>query len=443
MARRYHNPNGTCDGILRRDLLKVGSLAPLGFGLTDFFGSAANAAGKRLTPPNCILIWLDGGPSHLETFDLKPDAPAEVRGPFMPIKTNVPGIHISEWMPQTAKVMDKIALIRSMHSTLGEHNFASHYMLTGYLPTPVLQYPSLGAVVTHARGADTTVPPYITLGNPKQQDMEGGYLPASADPFLIATDPAKPGFAVRDLNLYPNMTPDRLDRRREFRAALDAFQRGVETSPEGAADPAFERAYRLVTSKQAKEAFDLSKEDPATRKLYGRHTLGQQCLMARRLIESGAGFVSIVDRGWDTHVDLNLRLKEGFTGGTAGKIPKLDTAYAGLITDLHRRGMLDDTLVILMGEFGRTPKLNTAGGRDHWPQAYSVALAGGGIPGGQVVGRSDSRGERPAERPVSPADLVRTIYHTLGVDLNKDFHTTDGRPIQINRHGTLINELLT
>jgi hypothetical protein len=431
-----------CDGIARRDALRVGGLSALGLSLSDWFQLRAEAATKRdPTATSCILIWLDGGPSHLETFDLKPDAPKEVRGPFSPIATNVTGIAISEYLERTAQVMDKIALIRSMTSTLGEHNFASHYMLTGYKPTSALTYPGLPAVVSHVAGDGTAIPINIAIQRPNS--MAGvGYLDASSSAFVVEGDPSKPDFKVKDLSPSIVLSQARLTRRRSFRDEVDRLALSSEADLIAKSDPSFEQAYRLIASPSARDAFDLRKESDKTRARYGRHQLGQSCLMARRLVEAGTKFVTVTDRGWDTHENLFNRLKEGFTGGSVGKIPKLDVAYSALIEDLADRGLLDSTLVIVMGEFGRTPKLNPRGGRDHWPRAFSVALAGGGVRGGQVVGKSDSHGERPAQRAVSPADLARTIYHALGIDAAKELHTSDGRPVQINRDGSLISELI-
>ncbi len=433
-----------CDGLLRRDILHVGGLTALGLSVADLVRfRQASAAGPSSPAQSCILIWLDGGPSHLETFDLKPDAPKEVRGPFDPISTSVPGIQVSQYLQRTAKVMDHIAVIRSMTSTLGEHNFAAHYLLTGYKPTPALVYPGIPTVATHLRGSQNALPANIALQRPNP--MAGyGYLDAATSAFVVAGDPSKPDFKVKDLSPAAGVSTDRLKRRKSMREAVDALARSTEQQQQQqvATDPSFEQAYRLISSSQARAAFDLSEESTATRGRYGRHQLGQSCLMARRLIEAGAGFVTVTDRGWDTHENLFTRLKEGFTGGSVGKIPKLDVAYSALIDDLAQRGLLDSTLVILMGEFGRTPKLNPRGGRDHWPRAFSVALAGGGIRGGQIVGKSDSHGERPADRPVTPADLAWTIYHLLGIRPDRELHTSDGRPVQINRDGSLIGELV-
>ncbi|MCO8124788.1 DUF1501 domain-containing protein [Stieleria sp. TO1_6] len=442
-------PNQVCQR--RRDLLHVGGLTALGLGIGDWFHARAGLASETdsaVTAKSCILLWLDGGPSHLDLFDLKPEAPAEIRGPFQPISTNVPGIEICEQLPRTAAMMDRIALVRSMTSTLGEHNFASHYLLTGYEPSRALTYPGLPSVVKwlgsqNPPGTLPALPTNIAITRPNAM-LGCGYLPESTSPFVIDGDPSKPDFRVQDLQTLPGITAGRLDRRRKFREVVEEFSghQHQQLSQSTPGDSAFDQAFRLVQSPQARSAFDLEREPDSTRLRYGRHTLGQSCLMARRLIEAGTKFVTVTDRGWDTHENLFNRLKEGFTGGTAGKIPKLDQAYAALLDDLAERGLLDSTLVIVMGEFGRTPKLNTRGGRDHWPGAFSVALAGGGVTGGQVIGQSDSHGQRPADRPVSPADLVRTIYRLIGIDGDRELQTSDGRPVQINRDGTVIEELV-
>ena len=419
----------------RREAVRVGGLTALGLTLSDRCRAAAPTRAK-----SCILLWLDGGPSHLETFDPKPDAPSEVRGPFAAVPTAVPGVRVCELLPHTARVMGKVAVVRSMTSPLGEHGLANHYLLTGYKPSPVLDYPSYGAVLAHTRGGRPTLPPYVAV--PDERAAGSGFLGPADRPFAIGGDPAKPGFRVRDLDYYPGVTADRVDRRRAFLSKLDEFQRTTEADPP--ADPEFERAFRLVTSPEAKRAFDLSAEPAAVRERYGPRTLGQSCLLARRLVERGVGFVTVNNTGWDTHADLVLRLKEGYAGAKVGVglIPTFDQAFAALIADLSDRGMLDDTLVVAMGEFGRTPKVNPQGGRDHWPRAFSVALAGGGVKGGQVIGASDRTGESPADRPVTPTDLARTIYTLLGVDPDRELHTADGRPVQVNQGGSVVRELI-
>jgi hypothetical protein len=445
--------NLRCDGVTRRDFVRVGGLAALGLGLADLLrlrataevADAATAIGRAR---HCILLWLDGGPSHLETFDLKPNAPVEVRGPFQPIATSIPGVQICELMPQTARRLDRVAIIRSVTSPLGEHNFGAHYMMTGYKPTPAVEYPCLGSVAAHVRG-ESVLPRHIAVpdfrvGGGKLSG--NGFLPEAARPFAVGGDPAKADFRVRNLDFYPGLNAERLDRRRRFLAALDRFQRGAEESANsGANAPASldEQAFRLVTSPEAKRAFNLHEEPPKVRQHYGPRTIGQSCLLARRLIERGVPFVTVNNPGWDTHSGAYTRLKEGYTGAAVpvGLIPSLDLAFSALLDDLSERGLLDETLVVVMGEFGRTPKINTEGGRDHWPRVFSVALAGGGVRGGQAIGASDASGESPHDRPITPADLACTIYTLLGIDPRHKLMTADGRPIEINRDGQVIREL--
>ncbi len=392
---------------------------------------------------SCILLWLDGGPSHLETFDVKPDTPAEVRGPFQPIATNVPSTFISEVLPRTARITDKLAIIRSMTSPLGEHGLANQYMLSGYKPTPVLDYPSYGSVVAKLREGERELPSYIAI--PDFRSPSGaGFLGNDFSPFSIGGDPSKPNFRVRDLDFYPDVNTDRMKRRRDVLNQLERFQRNADEKSD-VSDPRFEQAYRMVTSTKAKLAFDLSREKEATRAKYGLGFFGQSCLMARRLVEAGVAFVNVNYVGWDTHDSLVVRLKEGYAGAKVGVglIPTFDHGFASLVTDLADRGMLEETLVIAMGEFGRTPKLNTRGGRDHWPRVFSVVMAGGGVQGGIVVGRSDDIGESPADRPVTPADLACSIYHLLGIDPSFEMHTDDGRPVQVNQGGQMVGELVS
>jgi len=433
-SRRYLT---RCDGVTRRDILRVGGLTPLGFGLGHWFAQRRSAAGDKQPPParSCIMIWLDGGPSHLETFDLKPQAAAEVRGPLVPIQTSVAGIQIGECLPRTAQMAERVAIIRSITSPLGEHNFGTHYLMTGHKPTPVLEYPSLGSVLAVSRPQRGVLPPHVAIPDFRVGGGRlsgGGFLPASAHPFAVGGDPSRPNFRVRDLDFYRGLDITRLDRRRRFLRQLDAFHRRSDAG-DVPADPAFEQAYRLISSRQATQAFDLSDEPAATRKRYGNKKVGQCCLLARRLIERGVPFVTVNQRGWDTHNALYTRLKEGYTGAKipVGLIPSLDLALTALIQDLHDRRLLDETLIVVMGEFGRTPKLNTLGGRDHWPRVFSALLAGGGISGGQVIGASDAVGESPLDRPVTPADLAHTLYRMLGVDPATELTTPDGRPVRI------------
>jgi uncharacterized protein (DUF1501 family) len=432
----------------RRDVLTVGSLTTLGLTLPHWFRShslrAETAAAK--TRRSCILIWLDGGPSHLETFDPKPDAPSEVRGPFETIATAVPGISLSELMPLTAERMKDVAIVRSITSPLGEHNFGTHYMLTGYRPTPVIEYPTYGAVVSQQR-PEQILPAHMAVPNFRVGGgrLTGhGYFPAKTGPFPVGGDPAKPNFQVRDLDFAPGLSALRMSRRQQFVSNLNRWSQTLDEAAAVPESSELDQAFRLITSPEAKRAFDLNEEQNHIRNRYGRRTIGQSCLLARRLIERGVPFVTVNNPGWDTHQDLVTRLKEGYTGAKipVGLIPSLDTALGALLDDLKSRNLLDETLVVVMGEFGRTPKLTTSAGRDHWPRVFSVLLAGGGVKGGQVIGASDAVGESPADRPATPADLARTIYTLLGIDPDLSFETPDGWPVRVNQDGELLSEII-
>lgn len=423
----------------RRDLVRAGLLAMPGLTLPTFLQARADSV-VRPFADSCILLWLDGGPSHLETFDLKPDAPAEVRGPFRAIQSSVPGMDLSELLPQSAGMAEQFSIIRSVTSPLGEHGLANQYLLSGYQPSAVLQYPGFGAVVSHLRPTAGVLPAWIAI--PQIRQGGAGYLGARHEPFSTGGDPAAADFRVPDLNFFPGIDVSRLNRRQQFLQKFDGAREQGDAAAAGE-DPAFQQAYRLVTSSAARDAFDLSAEPEATRDRYGRRTFGQSCLLARRLVERGVPFVSVMNSGWDTHENLVVQLKDGFTGAKSpvGLIPAFDLGFSALIRELAERGLLQKTLVVVMGEFGRTPKLNSRGGRDHWPRVFSVIFAGGGVQGGQVVGSSDRTGESPADRPVTPADLARTIYWLLGIDATQLLTTPDGRPVAVNQGGQVIQEL--
>ena len=447
-----------CDGISRRDFLRVGGLSALGLGLGNFFHlqrAIANTNPLTAKAKSCILIWLDGGPSHLETFDPKPDAPQEVRGPLSTISTNITGVHISECFEKTSQMMDKIAIIRSMTSPLGEHSLGTQYLMTGYKPTPALEYPTYGATVTYVRtqnsddsmDGQSALPPNIAVPNFTGEVSGNGYLPTSTTPFSVAGNSDKENrgdFRVRDLDFYQGLDIDRLTRRREFVNALNEFSSAKDAGSESVSDPELERAYNLITSPEAKGAFNLSDEPRDVRNQYGTgrvNGIGYSCLLARRLVERGVPFVTVNHTGWDTHQNI-FQLKERYPTDRNAHLPSLDRALSGLIQDLSDRRMLDETLVIVMGEFGRTPKINSQGGRDHWPNVFSVMLAGGGVHGGQVIGSSDSLGEFPKERPVTPSDLSATIYTLLGIDPSLELHTSDGRPVRVSPDGAqVVSEL--
>ena len=437
------------DRMDRRELLRVGGLSAFGLGTANFLriqNAQAGITATKIAPKakSCILIWLDGGPSHLETFDPKPDAAEEVRGPLGTVATSLTGVRLNECLAETAKRMKDIAIIRSMTSPLGEHNFGTHYLQTGFKPTPALEYASFHAVGASIFDQVSSLPPNIAI--PEYRVGGGrfagnGFLDPSFAPFSLGSDPSKKGFQVRDLDLYNGITLRRLKQRNKFVQQLNKFSQ----LDDGPSDSTFEQAFRLVTSKQAKKAFDLTEEPTALREKYGNRTVGQSCLLARRLVERGVTFVTVNHKGWDTHADLYTRIKEGYSGARkpVGLVPSLDMAFSTLIDDLKDRNMLDETLVVVMGEFGRTPKLNAAGGRDHWPRVFSVALAGGGVRGGQIVGASDAVGESPKDRPVSPGDLVATIYQLLGIDPALELKTSDGRPIRItSRDSSVVQELI-
>ena len=452
------NSTKRCDGVTRREFLRIGGLTALGLGLGNFLHlQRALATENSLTPKarSCILIWLDGGPSHLETFDPKPAAPKEVRGPLSTIATKLPGVRISECLEQTAGVLDKLTIIRSMTSPLGEHSLGTHYLMTGYKPTPPLEYPTFGATLAHVRSQSSrhspsavtkqadgtladgtgtvpaTLPPNIAVPNFTGELTGSGYLPSATRPFSVGGNPNRRDFKVRDLDFYQGLDLKRLDRRRQFVNALDDFSRAKDAAATSVSDPDLEQAYNLIASPEAKGAFNLSEEPQKVRERYGHgNTIGQSCLLARRLVERGVPFVTVNNSGWDTHQDV-IKLKERYPTDKNAHLPSLDRALSALIQDLVDRRMLDETLVVVMGEFGRTPKINSNAGRDHWPNVFSVVLAGGGVPGGQIIGSSDALGEYPKERPVTPSDLAATIYTLLGIDPKLELHTSDGRPVRV------------
>lgn len=436
-----------CDGITRRDFFHLGVLSAFGLSLTDLLRLQAQnaikdgAAGASRKSVSCILLWLDGGPSHLEMFDLKPDAPIEVRGEFKPIPTAVDGIQICEHLPRTAQIMREVALVRSLTHELGNHDTGSHYLLTGHRPTPVVEYPSLGSIVAKEAGFGGTVPPYIAIPDAVAA-ARAGYLPGAFSPFSVGGDPSKADYHVRDLEPPEGVTFDRIENRRRLQKIIDGFSKRVEETPSTVSrDAYYEQAYSLLTSPPAKAAFDLSRESAQVRERYGRGRIGTSCLLARRLIEAGCRFATVVDNGWDMHQQIFKAMPDALFPGS-GKLPALDRAYSALITDLRERGLLETTLVVMMGEFGRTPKINSLGGRDHWPRAGSVCLAGGGVRGGQVIGATDAYGESPVDRPVRPEDLAFTILQLLGVNPSKEYHAPNGRPLKILAEGKMISEVV-
>ena len=437
-----------CDGWARRDFLRVGTAGAMGMDLSLARLLQAGAAGmidESKDDVSFIFIFLKGGLSTIDTFDLKPNAPIEIRGPFNPIPSNVPGLHVGEKIPRIAKVMDKFSIIRSFGHRNAGHGPADHYMFTGYHPVggfdgglkPNNQQPSIGSVISSQLGPRGPIPPYICLPT-MHNSASSAYLGPKAAPFTIEADPSSPGFAVPDLQ--PPLTVDaaRVDDRRELLKKVDRFQGSAEAAANKGTRQLgvfAQRATELMTSKAAKEAFDLGRETEKMRDAYGRNTLGQSCLMARRLVEAGVRCVTVDHANWDTHFHNFRVLKEDL-------LPKFDQAIPTLFNDLNSRGMLKKTLVVLTGEFGRTPKINKDAGRDHWSRCFTVAMGGGGVQGGRVVGKSDKWAMDPDETPYGPEDLCATVYHLLGIDPRGEMHKPDGRPTMLTNNGRIIKELL-
>lgn len=429
-----------CEGTTRRDFLRIGGLSALGLTLPGLLQASAqdvHGAASRKRETAIILLWMGGGPSHIDTFDPKPEATQEIRGPFKAIPTNVAGIQISEHLPKLAKQMDKYSILRSVTSPDGTHETATHYLLTGYPFNPALEFPGYGSVVAREKGFQNAMPPYAMFGGMPNMHGGGGYMGAVYNPFIINGDPNNTNFSVEDVAPPPGVDIVRMERRHLLRDALDKWQRDKETASKSAQtmDEFYQRAYSLITSPMAKKAFNLKEEPDKIRDEYGHHYFGQSCLLARRLVEAGVRCVSINYNGWDTHTDNFNALKNGL-------LPPLDSGYAALLNDLKRRGLLNTTLVVWMGEFGRTPRINSSAGRDHWPGAISVCMGGGGIKTGMVVGSSNASGESPKDRPLRVEDVAATIYRAVGINFDKEYMTPQERPVKINYDGTPISELL-
>jgi hypothetical protein len=462
-------PSRLCSGPSRREFLRIGGLAVGGLSLPTLLASGTGG----LRPPlakakakSCLLIFMDGGPSHLELWDLKPEAPLEVRGEFRPIKSSVPGVTVGELLPLSSRLMHHFAQVRSVHHGVNDHNAGAFYMLTGRHPADgskfiqtdsMNTFPPFGAVMSHLRPAARAVPPYVLL--PEYQwnngvdigGQKGGFLGAKCDPFLPG-DPSLPDFAVPGLDLLPEVPVDRLAQRNDLRQALDTAVAKRGDSLDAQKLNTFQRqAVEVITSPHARSAFELSREPAKLRERYGTDPgsdrsiearkfgglphIGQTFLLARRLIEAGVRLVTVmtgrrIDQAWDTHRDHFGLMKQSLC-------PPFDQALSALISDMHTRGLLDETLVVLMGEFGRTPKVGqiTSGagaaknnGRDHWPYCYTVLLAGAGVKPGTVYGSSDRIAAYPRENPVGPEDIAATIYEALGIDPVTEIHDAQGKP---------------
>jgi len=434
-------------GISRRHFIRLGMAGVAGLSLPGIL-QARN--GRPSKDTRVILIWLDGGPSHMDMYDMKPEAPPEWRGLWRPIKTNVAGMQISELFPRQAKVADKFSIVRSLHHGNGDHFAGAHIMLTGRWGATGAdtngRYPSVASFATKVTGPRRVgLPSYVAVPNASSVGISPGYfggdfLGRQHDPFQTGGNPNSDKFHVRDLHPLGGLSIDRLGHRRSLLKDLDDIRRVVDCSGQIDSMSDFERqAYELVTSANVRSAFDLSSEDPKLRERYGRTTWGQSTLLARRLAEAGVTFVNVHMGGWDHHWDMKK--------GLEGIFPQYDAAVATLFEDLAARGLWEKTCVVICGEFSRTPKMNDGSGngtpgRDHWGDAMFCILGGGGVKGGIVVGATDKRGERPVERPITPGDIHATVYHVLGVDPNVSFVNTFGRPITALDHGVPIQELL-
>ena len=422
----------------RRGFLRLGSAGGLALG--QFLQLQAAQPTAKTKDVNCIFIFLIGGMPHHDMWDYKPDAPAEIRGDFKPIKTNVPGIGLTDLLPHTAKVTDKLAILRGMTHGDSDHGRGYHIMMTGNTPGPGdfnstrnnNVHPSLGSMVARTASGGGPLPPYLSVPCLLRSGGPAFLGPACA-PFVIEADPAAPGFAVRDVVFPEGITSDRAVRRRDALRELNRLEESASRDVR-AADEFYEKATRLMTTAGAKEAFDLNREKAATREGYGMTSIGQCCVLARRLVEAGCRFVSIENGHWDTHRENTKSLRDLL-------VPGVDRALSALVTDLDERGMLDSTLVVLTSEFGRTPRINTMAGRDHWPQAFSIVMSGGGLKRGLVLGATDKIGASVTDRPVTPGDMAATILHALGIDPAAVVHTPTGRPVELASGGQPVLEL--
>lgn len=431
----------------RRDVLRAGWLGGVGLSLGGLLKAEAKAQerGSKVAAKakSVIHIYLNGGFAHMDSFDPKPDAPIEYRGILGTVDTNVPGVKFSSHMQETAMVADRLTVVRSMTHTEVDHSRGQHSMFTGYRPSPALVYPSVGSVVAQELGPRGATPPYVCIPTQGSEYLGSGYLSNACGPFALGTDPARPGFTVRDLSLPEGIDDRRFDSRKEWKELVDDhFHLSERDDALTTMDSFYQRAYDLLSSSQAREAFSLKGESEKTKELYGfkpsgpvlRPSAGARFLVARRLIEAGARVVTVTYGAWDTH-SYHYRSIET-------QMPDLDRAFAGLIFDLDQRGLLDSTLVVVNSEFGRTPKVNAGGGRDHWPRVFSIVMAGGGIKRGQVYGSSDGLAAEPADNALSVEDYNTTVYGLLGIDARKDLMSPGNRPQQIVMNGNVVPGLL-
>ena len=435
----------TCDGMSRRHALRLGACGLVG-GLTlpRILELQAKAAGSTAPKAkSCIFLFLEGGPPHQDMWDQKPEAPIEIRGPFLPIATNVPGTFITDQLPHCAQIADKYTILRSHSHAVNGHSTGYHYVMTGRKPNfadgdnPIPNnefYPSVGSFVSSELGPRGALPPYINLPHPMQGGGPG-FLGAEHAPFVIEADPTQPDFEVKDLQPPSSVSASRVDIRRKLLAGIDGIERARNQGKARAMSTYYEKAYQLITSPEAKKAFDIASEPDAVRDAYGRTQLGQTALLARRLVEAGCRFVGVDAPGWDVHFNCFPSLKTDL-------IPYADRAFSALVTDLEQRGLLEETLVIIMGEMGRTPRVNARAGRDHWSMAQTISFAGGGLKPGQVIGATDAQAAAVTSDPVGVSDFLRTLSMLMGIDPDRTYLDPLGRPVPIVDGGQVIRELV-
>ncbi|HIK95657.1 MAG TPA: DUF1501 domain-containing protein [Planctomycetes bacterium] len=439
------NQHRNCNGISRRHVLRLGTCGLIG-GLTlprllELQAKAASPNGARAK--SCIFLFLEGGPPHQDMWDPKPEAPPEIRGPFQAIRTNVPEVFVSDQLPLCAQMADKYTILRSHSHRDNGHTTGYHYVMTGRRanfadgdnPIPNNDfYPSIGAAVSRTLGQRSALPPYINLPHPMAGGGPGFYGPEHA-PFVIEADPTQPDFEVKDLQPSAQLSKDRRDLRKRLLSGIDQLERDRNQGRARVMSTYYEKAYSLITSPEAKKAFNIHAEPDSVRDAYGRTQIGQCALLARRLVEGGCGFVGVDAPGWDVHFNCFPSLKTDL-------IPYADRAFSALVTDLEQRGLLDETLVVMMGEMGRTPRINAKAGRDHWSMAQTVIFAGGGTKPGQVIGATDKHATAPTGNPVGVNDLLRTISVLMGIDPDKQFLGPLGRPVPIVDGGEVIRDLI-
>lgn len=432
--------NSLASNFGRREFLSVGSLGALGLSLPAFLKMEAMAAQKNYATrdgvaKSVIQIFLPGGMAHQESWDPKPYAPSEYRGPYGTVSTTIKGEVFSEKLKNVAGVADKMTIIRSMAHGEAAHERGTHNMFTGYKPSPAVVYPSMGSVISHELGPKNNLPPYVSIPNVPNEFANSGYLSSAHGPFALGSNPSRGDFKVRDLNMPGGVDEARFDRRKNLLETVDHHFRSLEQSDAlDSMDSFYQHAYKLISSQDAREAFNLKAEPEEMRKRYGMNEPGQRMLLARRLVQAGVRFVSLTAGGWDHHDNIKDQINR--------HLPPVDQAIASLISDLDERGLLDTTLVMITSEFGRTPKINPTGGRDHWPRVFSVGLAGGGIHRGLVHGASDALGGEPEVDKVSIEDLATTVYNQLGITGDKELMGPGERPLEIVDGGRVLDEIL-